>query len=42
MSCNANEEIMEYLFEQVQEEYPELSVVEQATIASHRFWNLAQ
>tara|TARA_B100000035_G_C20908472_1_gene512764 strand:- start:658 stop:786 length:129 start_codon:yes stop_codon:yes gene_type:complete len=42
MSCQQNEEIYEYLFEQVQEEYPDLNVIEQATIASQRFWNLAQ
>ena len=42
MSCNTNEEIMESLFEQVQEEYPDLTIEQQATIASQRFWNLAQ
>ena len=42
MSCNTNTEIMETLFEEVQEEYPDLTIVQQATIASQRFWNLAQ
>ena len=42
MSCNTNEEIMESLFEQVQEEYPDLTIEQQAIIASQRFWNLAQ
>ena len=42
MSCDTNTEIMESLFEQVQEEYPDLTIEQQATIASQRFWNLAQ
>ena len=42
MSCNTNTEIMETLFEEVQEEYPDLTIEQQATIASQRFWNLAQ
>ncbi len=42
MSCDTNTEILENLFEQVQEEYPDLTEIEQATIASQRFWNLAQ
>ena len=42
MSNQQNDEIFEYLFEQVQEEYPDLTIEQQATIASQRFWNLAQ
>ena len=42
MSCDTNTEIMEYLYEQVKEEYRDLNEIEQATIASQRFWNLAQ
>tara|TARA_B100000131_G_scaffold304082_1_gene328762 strand:+ start:159 stop:287 length:129 start_codon:yes stop_codon:yes gene_type:complete len=42
MSCSQNEEILETLFEQVQEEYPDIPVEQQAAIASQRFWNLAQ
>ena len=42
MSCDTNTEIMESLFEQVQEEYPDLPIEQQSTIASQRFWNLAQ
>jgi len=42
MSCDTNTEIMETLFEAVQEEYPDLTIEQQATIASQRFWNLAQ
>ena len=34
MSCDTNTEIMESLFEQVQEEYPDLPIEQQATIAS--------
>ena len=42
MSCNSNTEILEYLFEQVQEEYPDLPEDQQARLASARFWELAQ
>ena len=42
MSCDTNTEIMETLFEEVQEEYPDLTIEQQATIASQRSWNLAQ
>ena len=42
MSCDTNTEIMETLFEEVQEEYPDLTIEQQAIIASQRFWNLAQ
>ena len=42
MSCLQNEEILETLFEEVQEAFPYLSEEKQIKIAEKRFEDLAQ
>ena len=42
MSCLHNEEILENLFEQIQEEYPTLNENEQIKLTEEMFNNLCQ
>ena len=41
MSTLQHEEIFEEILEEVQVDYPDLSLVEQVSIASQRFWNFS-
>ena len=42
MSCNANTELLESIFEEVQEALPYLDEEKQIEIANNRFWEIAQ
>ena len=42
MSHPINDEIMENLYEQVCEEYPDLPAIEQVRLAEELFWEMAQ
>ena len=42
MSCNANTELLESIFEEVQEAFPYLDEDKQIEIANNRFWEIAQ
>jgi|TARA_Y100000004_G_scaffold114622_1_gene128703 hypothetical protein len=42
MSHPVNDEIMENLYEQVCEEYPDLPAIEQVRLAEELFWDMAQ
>ena len=42
MSCNANTELLEQIFEEVQEAFPYYDEEKQIEIANNRFWELAQ
>ena len=42
MSCNANTELLESIFEEVQEAFPYLDEEKQIEIANNRFWEIAQ
>ena len=42
MSHPVNDEIMENLYEQVREEYPDLPAIEQVRLAEELFWDMAQ
>ena len=42
MSNQANIELLETIFEQVQESFPYLDEERQIEIANNRFWDLAQ
>ena len=42
MSCNANTELLEQIFEEVQEAFPYYDEERQIEIANNRFWEIAQ
>ena len=42
MSNQANIELLETIFEEVQEAFPYLDEDKQIEIANHRFWEIAQ
>ena len=42
MSHPINDEIMESLYEQVCEEYPDLPAIEQVRLTEELFWEIAQ